>query len=370
MPFEIAATDSNSQARAGLLHTAHGSVPTPAYMPVATKGAVKTVSVPELEQMGANAIIANALHLYLRPGALNLQRAGGLHKFMLWNRTIFTDSGGFQIIRKKLNIKKNDDGLIFKDFFNGSIKHYTPELCMEMQHAIGSDVAMLLDECPPFDAVPSKVKEALQQTLLWSKRGIQRGRELGLPQIFAIVQGGTDAALRRYCTEELEKLNPDGYGIGGLSIGEPKEVMIQTLTDTNHILPKEKVRYLMGVGSVKEMLDAISLGVDFFDSTFPTQCARHGTIFTSQGRLNMKGLKLEKEDRPLDENCDCETCKKYSRSYINHLLRESEMLGMRLTSIHNLSYVLGVIRKARAHILEGTFIEFKKSIQEGDITPS
>ncbi len=362
MPFEIVTTDPNTQARAGMLHTEHGSVPTPAYMPVATKGAVKTISVNELEQMGTNAIISNALHLYLRPGEENLRRVGGLHKFMRWEKTIFTDSGGFQIIRKKLNIKRSDDGLIFKDFFNGSTKHYTPELCMDVQKAIGSDVAMLLDDCPPFDANPQKVKEALQQTLQWAKRGIKHGRAIGIPQIFAIVQGGTDATLRLHCTEELEKLNPDGYGIGGLSIGEPKEVMIQTLTESNHILPPNKVRYLMGVGSAKEMLDAIELGVDFFDSTFPTQCARHGTIFTSLGRLNMKGLRLENDDRPLDENCNCETCQKYSRSYINHLLREHEMLGMRLTSIHNLSYILNLIRNARSSILNGKFSEFKRSI--------
>lgn len=369
MPFETVATDLNSQARAGFLHTPHGSVPTPAFMPVATKGTVKTVSVEELEGMGANAIIANALHLYLRPGPENLARAGGLHKFMRWNKTIFTDSGGFQIIREKLKIEKNHDGLIFKDFYNGSLKHYTPELCMDVQKAIGSDVAMLLDDCPPFDAKPNKVKEALQQTLSWAKRGIEHGRSIGIPQIFAIVQGGTNASLRHHCTEELEKLNPDGYGIGGLSIGEPKEVMIQTLSDTNHILPQNKVRYLMGVGSVTEMLDAISLGVDFFDSTFPTQCARHGTLFTSTGRLNMKGLRFERDDRPLDENCNCETCKKYSRAYINHLLRESEMLGMRLTSIHNLSNILSVVRQARTHILEGTFSEFKEKMEKmGTVT--
>lgn len=363
MSFKIETKDKDTDARAGVFHTVHGNVLTPAFMPVATKGTVKTVSVDELKRIGTEAIISNALHLHIRPGEKNLDRLGGLHKFMLWDRTIVTDSGGFQIIRKNFSIQKSDEGLKFRDFFNGSSRLYTPEMCMEIQKAIGSDIAMLLDDCPPHDAKHSKVKESVERTILWARRGIRRGRELGIPKIFAITQGGTDFELRKMCTDNLVELNPDGFGIGGLSIGESKEKMIQILAESTHLLPNEKPRYLMGVGSPVELLNAIALGIDIFDSALPTQCARHGTIFTSNGRYNMKGLKLEMDDRPLDENCACEVCKMYTRAYINHLLREKEMLGMRLASIHNLFYILELVRQARKAILSGTFQEFKKRIE-------
>lgn len=366
MSFKIEATDKNTTARAGILHTAHGSVLTPAFMPVATKGTVKTLSIEELERLGTEAIIANALHLHIRPGEKNLQLQGGLHQFMRWDKTIFTDSGGFQIIRKNFNIKKTEEGLKFRDFFNGSQRLYTPEMCMEIQRAIGSDIAMLLDDCPTHDAQHAKIKAETERTVRWAKRGVERGRAIGIPKIFAIVQGGTDFGLRQWCTNELKKLNPDGFGIGGLSIGESKGKMLQTLTETTALLPQEKPRYLMGVGSAKELLDSIALGIDIFDSAFPTQCARHGTIFTSQGRYNMRGQKLENDARPLDIKCSCEVCKNYSRSYINHLLREKEMLGMRLTSFHNLYFILNLVRGARAAILAGTFEEFKKQ-NEGSL---
>lgn len=358
MPFKIVATDKKSQARAGILETVHGPTLTPAFMPVATKGSVKTVSVEELERIGAEAIIANALHLHLRPGEKTLARYGGLHQFMRWNKTIFTDSGGFQIIRKNFNIKKSEEGISFRDFFNGSQRNFTPETCMDMQKTIGSDIAMLLDDCPTHDAGMKKTMESTERTIAWAKRGIEHGRKIGVPQIFAITQGGTDFDLRHRCIAELKKLEPDGFGIGGLSIGESKEAMIQILSDTTHLLPEEKPRYLMGVGSTKELLDSIALGIDIFDSTFPTQCARHGTIFTSEGRFNMRSQKLESDDRPLDSHCSCEICKNYTRAYINHLLREKEMLGMRLTSIHNLYFVLNLVRQARQAILDGTFDEF------------
>lgn len=360
MSFKIDAVEKNTSARAGTFQTVHGTVLTPAFMPVATKGTVKTLSVEELDSMGAEAIIANALHLHIRPGEKNLEKAGGLHQFMRWNKTIFTDSGGFQIIRKNFNIKRSEEGLRFRDFFNGSQRLYTPEMCMEIQKAIGSDIAMLLDDCPPFDAKNKKIKESTERTVQWAKRGIKHGRMLGVPKIFVIVQGGTDFELRKWCTEKLRELDPDGFGIGGLSIGEPKPEMLNILSQTTHLLPEDKPRYLMGVGSVNELFDSIALGIDIFDSAFPTQCARHGTIFTANGRYNMRGLKFENDLRPLDENCSCHACKNYSRAYINHLLREKEMLGMRLASIHNLYFILNIVRKIRESILEGTFNEFRK----------
>ncbi len=360
MPFKIISRDSATQARAGILATGHGEIKTPAFMPVATKGSVKTVSVEELRQIGAEMIISNALHLYVRPGEKNMARSGGLHKFMQWDGAIITDSGGFQIIRDGFNIKISDEGLHFKDYYNGAKRLYTPEICMDMHKAIGADVAMLLDDCPKHDAAPSKVREATQRSVDWAKRGVEYGRKIGVPQIFAITQGGTDSKLRAWCTEQMEKLDPDGYGIGGLSIGESKEDMMRLLSESTHLLPEHKPRYLMGVGSIRELLDSIALGVDIFDSTFPTQCARHGTIFTHDGRFNMRGQKLEEDDRPLDEKCGCSVCQKYSRSYINHLLREHEMLGMRLASLHNLYLILNLVRDARQAILDGRYDSFKR----------
>lgn len=359
--FTIESRDKITNARAGVFHTAHGDVPTPAFMPVATKGTVKTVSVEELHAIGADMLIANALHLYMRPGTGTLERYGGLHKFMRWDRAVITDSGGFQIVRKGFDIKKSDEGLTFRDLYYGRRAPFTPEICMGVQKSIGSDVAMLLDDCPYHDDPPKKVREATVRTVEWAKRGMETGRKLGIPQLFAIVQGGRDFDLRSWCIQELLKLKPDGFGIGGLSLGETKEEMMKILTETTHLIPEEKPRYLMGVGSARELLDCIALGVDVFDSTFPTQCARHGTIFTTEGRYNMKGAKLELDDRPLDLNCKCHTCTHYTRAYINHLLREKEMLGMRLTSIHNLYFVLNLVREARRAVLDGNFDAFRKS---------
>ncbi|OGR85404.1 MAG: hypothetical protein A2901_09235, partial [Elusimicrobia bacterium RIFCSPLOWO2_01_FULL_54_10] len=286
MPFKITEKDLKSGARLGLLTTPHGEVETPVFMPVATKGSVKTVSPDELHQIGTQAIIANALHLHIRPGHEKVAQGGGLHKFMQWDGTIFTDSGGFQVIRKAFGIQISEEGLSFRDFYSGASRLYTPELCMETQKALGSDIAMLLDDCPMHDAAPEKIRDITERTVRWAKRGMARGRELGIPSLFPIVQGGRDRALREWCTGELLKLGPDGFGIGGLSIGEPKPEMMKILGETTHMLPEDKPRYLMGVGSVNEILDSIALGVDVFDSVFPTQCARHGTIFTREGRYN------------------------------------------------------------------------------------
>ena len=360
MPFKIIAKDSSTSARLGSLTTPHGTVETPAFMPVATKGSVKTISTDELRQIGTQAIIANALHLHIRPGHDKVALAGGLHKFMRWDGAIFTDSGGFQVIRKAFGIRITEEGLTFRDFYSGAERLYTPELCMETQSALGSDIAMLLDDCPVHDASEEKIRDVVERTIRWAKRGMAKGRELGIPNLFPIVQGGRDMKLRMHCTEELLKLGPDGFGIGGLSIGEPKPEMMKILGETTHMLPEDKPRYLMGVGSVNEMLDSIALGVDVFDSVFPTQCARHGTIFTREGRYNMKGAKLEDDHRPLDETCKCPVCKEFTRTYVNHLLREGEMLGMRLASIHNLHFLLDLTEGARQAIQDGRFESFRK----------
>ncbi|OGR88290.1 MAG: hypothetical protein A3A86_04895 [Elusimicrobia bacterium RIFCSPLOWO2_01_FULL_60_11] len=370
MSYKIIAKDTKTSARLGLLTTPHGTVETPAFMPVATKGSVKTLSPDELRRIGTQAIIANALHLHIRPGHDKVAAAGGLHRFMRWDGPIFTDSGGFQVIRKAFGIRITEEGLNFRDFYSGAARLYTPELCMKTQKALGSDIAMLLDDCPVHDADGDKLRDIVERTLRWAKRGMNRGRKLGIPNIFPIVQGGRDMGLRAHCTEELLKLGPDGFGIGGLSIGEPKPEMMRILGETTHMLPEDKPRYLMGVGSVNEMLDSIALGVDVFDSVFPTQCARHGTIFTREGRYNMKSAKMDSDLRPLDEGCACPVCGEFTRAYINHLLREGEMLGMRLTSIHNVFFLLELVKDARAAILAGRFEEFRseRSLKDDENT--
>ena len=367
MSFSVEARDRGTAARAGTLRTPHGEVSTPCFMPVATKGTVKTLSVEELRDLGTEAVIANALHLHIRPGEAALEKAGGLHRFMRWDGTLFTDSGGFQILRKNFNIRRSDEGLSFRDFFNGSMRLFTPEKCMQVQRSIGADVAMLLDDCPAHDARPAAVREATERTVLWARRGMEEGRRLGIPQVFAIVQGGRDPDLRRWCTEKLLELEPDGFGIGGLSIGESKEDMMRALFESARLIPESKPRYLMGVGSFRELLNSIALGIDVFDSAFPTQCARHGTIFTREGRYNMRGRRLEDDGRPLDESCSCSTCLNYTRSYVNHLLREKEMLGMRLASIHNLHVILDAVRRAREAILEGRFEAFSGEVQNASV---
>lgn len=369
MAYKLIARDTKSSARAGIFTTNHGEVMTPAFMPVATKGSVKTVSVPELHEMGTEMIIANALHLYMRPGEKNMARVGGLHNFMRWDRAIITDSGGFQIIRKAFNIKISEEGLTFRDFYGGALRLYTPEVCMDMQKALGSDVAMLLDDVPKHGAKPSEIREATERSVRWAKREIEYGRKIGIPQLFAITQGGLNRDLRTWCSQEMEKFDPDGYGIGGLSIGESKAEMLQILSESTHALPEHKPRYLMGVGSFQELLDAIATGVDIFDSTFPTQCARHGTIFTHDGRYNMRKQKLEEDDAPLDEKCKCPICQNYTRAYVNHLLREKEMLGMRLASIHNLFITLETVRSARAAIVAGEFEAFRNDFAASRKSP-
>lgn len=351
MSFSVVARDPKSFARAGIFQTPHGIVHTPAFMPVATKGTVKTIHVEELVQMGTEAIIANALHLHMRPGEDVLAHHGGLHTYMRWEGTLFTDSGGFQMIRKSFGIKTREEGITFRNFYNGTQEEFTPEYCLEVQKKIGSDVAMLLDECPVHDADEKSLQAAVDRTLRWAKRGIAHGRKLEIPNLFVITQGGVNADLRRYCGEELAKLNPEGFGIGGLSIGESKEAMAEVLNATTHTLPEDKPRYLMGVGSIDEIRTAVASGVDIFDSVFPTQCARHGTIFSSEGRYNLKGEKLNRDREPLDPNCNCPVCLKYTRGYINHLHRESEILGLHLTSLHNVFFVLDAVRKIRSEIL-------------------
>jgi len=358
--------NSNKTARVGVLKTLHGSIQTPAFMPVATKGYVKTVTPDELIAIGTEVVIANSFLLYLRPGLDIIKASGGLHEFMKWPRSIFTDSGGYQMIRPDFYAKVNDSGIIFRSPFDGEKHLFTPEDCVSTQVELGVDVAMVLDHCMKFGSPKDTVKVAVEQTSAWAKRSLEKLsalREVGanpLPQLFGITQGGIDLKLRAWSAQTLTQMDFAGFGIGGLSIGEPKDAMYKVLSHQVPMLPENKPRYLMGVGSPEDLLESIALGVDIFDSVFPTRNARHGTIHTTKGDININRAPYSKQSTLLDDGCGCYTCTSgFTRAYINHLLRNYSILGMRLATIHNLHFLQQLLSSVRARISDGTFFEFK-----------
>ncbi len=356
--FEIVHQEKTSGARVGKLTTHHQVVDTPAFMPVATKATVKTLTPQEIREMGTQAIISNAFHLYLSPGHELINEAGGLHKFMDWDGAIFTDSGGFQILRKEFKFKLNNQGISYVNSRDGKRYMYTPEMCMEIQGALGSDVAMVLDDCPPWGSTRDEVRDSVCRTLNWGQRSLD-ARCNDNQLVFAILQGGTYPDMRDVCARKLVDIGFDGYGIGGLSIGEPKEVMHETIRLNLTQIPPDKPRYLMGVGSPVELLESISLGVDIFDSAFPTRNARHQTVMTRHGQMDLRRSSQARDFRPIDGECGCYTCRHFSRAYIYHLFKESELLAMRLASIHNVHFLQDIMRQARVAIIEDRFIEFK-----------
>ena len=356
--FELKGRDGD--ARAGRLHTAHGTVDTPAFMPVATKATVKSLTAGDLHGLNVQAVISNAMHLFIAPGADLLKEHGGIHKFMDWDGTIFTDSGGFQLIRD-FEIKTSEDAIIFKNYRDGQTYRMTPEFCTGIQEDMGSDVLMCLDWCPPYGSKPDVIGDSVRITTEWAKRC--RGafkNEGGKKLLFCIVQGGVSMDMRKASAESLTALDFDGYGIGGLSIGEPKDMMNSVLKCTTALLPEEKPRYLMGVGSVAELLDSIAAGVDIFDSAFPTRNARHKTILTKTGYYDITKEQYHRDFLPLEDGCRCQACARHTKSYIHHLFREHELLGYTLASIHNLHVVLDTVRGARAAIMKGEFAEYRK----------
>jgi len=355
--FEVTAEEKD--ARTGKLHTKHGVVETPCFMPVATKATVKTLTSDELDEIGVEAIISNALHLYLNPGANVLENIG-IHRFMNWNKTVFTDSGGFQIIRD-FNLKVTNKGPMFK--INKTNHFFTPEKCTQTQNQIGSDVAMVLDDCPSYESSYETVAHSLKRTIEWANR-CKNTHKNTKQLIFGIIQGGVFPDLRKTCVEELLKIGFDGYAVGGLTIGEPKEEMFRTLNYTIPLIPKNKPRYMMGLGSPGDILESISLGVDVFDSAFPTRNARHRTAITTNGNFEITKKKYADDFSPVDEKCICCTCKNYTKAYIHHLFKEKELLGMRLLSIHNLFFILNMMRNARKAIRNNEFDEFKKDFME------
>ena len=362
---------NTSTARLGELKTRHGMVNTPAFMPVATKGYVKTVTPKELIEMGTEVLIANSFLLYLRPGLEIIEEAGGLNEFMNWPRPIFTDSGGFQMIRPDFHAKVTETGITFQSPFDGTKHLFTPGLCVEVQARLQVDVAMVLDHCPEFGSAPETVKTATEQTTAWAERSVSALRELRervgkkIPLLFGIVQGGVDRRMRGWSAKTVTALDLAGFGIGGLSIGEPKEVMNTVLQHQVPMLPAAKPRYLMGVGSPEDILESIGQGVDIFDSVFPTRNARHGTVHTREGNINVNRAPYAKQLGLLDKDCSCPTCSVgFTRAYINHLLKNYSILGMRLATLHNLHFIQQLMTTARERIGDGTFFEFKAEFLE------
>ncbi|MDD6302377.1 MAG: tRNA guanosine(34) transglycosylase Tgt [Bacillales bacterium] len=361
--IEIKHVDKYSKARYGILHTPHGDVELPIFMPVGTLATVKTISPEELKAMGSGIILSNTYHLSIRPGADIVQKAGGLHKFMNYDGPILTDSGGFQVFSLADPKKITEEGVPFKNHLDGSKLFMTPEKAIEIEQKLGPDIAMSFDECCPYPVSYDYMKKSVDRTIRWAIRG-KACHTRKDQALFGIVQGGEFEDLRKYCAEELVKIGFDGYSIGGTSIGEPKDVMYKMVSYAVKYLPEDKPRYLMGVGSVDEILDGIAKGVDMFDCVLPTRIARHGALMTSRGRVNIKQEKYKEDFTPLDPECDCYCCKNYTKAYLRHLYVCDETFGKRILSIHNLRFLIRMMEQAREAIKEDRFLEFKKEFLE------
>lgn len=355
--FDLIKTDTITGARRGVMQTAHGPVQTPLFMPVGTRATVKGVKTDTLHDLGAQVVLSNTYHLYLRPGAELVAEAGGLHSFMNWDRAILTDSGGFQIFSLADTLKLDADGVRFRSIVDGSWHYWTPEENMRIQQLLGADIVMQLDQCAPYPAEKEFVAGAVERSAAWAKR-CKAAHTRDDQALFGIVQGGVHLDLRLKSIDYLTDIDFLGYGIGGYSVGEPHEVMFETLGQVCEVLPKDKPRYLMGVGNPTTILEAIGMGVDMFDCVLPTRTARLGTAFSSQGRLNLRNAQYAHDFSPLDPECTCDTCKHYTRAYIRHLVQSKEMLGSILLSEHNLHYLLNLTAQARQAIEEDRYAEF------------
>lgn len=359
--YEHIKTCKQSGARLGRVHTPHGVIETPAFMPVGTLATVKTMSPEELKQMDAHIILSNTYHLFLRPGHDIVKRAGGLHKFMNWDRPILTDSGGFQVFSLSEIRKITEEGVHFRSHLNGDKLFISPEKAMEIQNALGSDIMMAFDECPPYPADYNYVKDSLERTTRWAERCIASHANPEKQALFGIVQGGMYKDLRKMSAEHLTSMDFPGYAIGGLSVGEPKHLMYEMLDCTVPYLPANKPRYLMGVGSPDALLEGSIRGIDMFDCVLPTRIARNGTVMTSNGRLVIRNAKYAEDFGPLDPECSCYTCTNYSRAYIRHLIKSDETFGIRLTTYHNLHFLLQLMRDVRQAIAEDRLLDFRDS---------
>jgi queuine tRNA-ribosyltransferase len=356
---------SDGKARAGRVQLAHGEVPTPIFMPVGTYGTVKAMTPRELETLGARIILGNTYHLWLRPGLEVIAAHGGLHRMMGWPHPILTDSGGFQVFSLSSLSKLSDEGVVFRSPIDGSERHLTPEQSMTIQATLGSDIAMAFDHCPPGDADRATVEEALERTTRWASRCLAVAPPAGQRR-FGIVQGGAHVDLRLRHIEELRSLPFDGFALGGFSVGEPVPVMYRVLDEVADRLPADKPRYLMGVGTPADIVTAIGAGIDMFDCVMPTRNARNGQLFTSTGRVVISHARYRDDTGPLDPACDCDTCRTFSRAYLRHLHQCKEILYARLATLHNLTYYLNLVQRARRAIFERRFAEFAASIVAGE----
>ena len=355
--FTVTARDG--AARAGILHTAHGEVRTPAFLPVGTKATVKAVDPDELRALGAEIVLANTYHLHFRPGEELIAELGGLHAFMGWDGPILTDSGGFQVfsLRDTL-LETDDDGVTFRSVYDGRPERFTPELAARVQELLGSDVVLCLDICPTAGVPRAELDEAVRRTTLWAERQRDLPRAPGQLR-FAITQGGLDLELRRRSSEGLVALDFDGYAIGGLSVGEHREPMFEATTEAAALLPEEKPRHFLGIGDPVGVLEVIARGVDMFDCVLPTRTARTGSALTGEGRLNLRNARFARDERPLEAGCACPACTRFSRAYIRHLVNQQEILGLRLLSLHNLRFLLVLVAAARQAIERGEFLTWK-----------
>jgi queuine tRNA-ribosyltransferase len=356
--FRLIKTCPDGSARAGELVTPHGIVLTPVFLPVASQGTVKTLTPEEIKDIGIAMVLANTYHLYLRPGIDVIEKVGGLHKFMGWDGAILTDSGGYQIFSLAKLRQLSDQGVVFRSHIDGSEHLITPELAIRYQESLGADIIMVLDECSAYDNSFEKVREAMSRTHQWAER-CQKARRRSDQALYAIVQGGVFLELRRQSAEYLTSLDFSGYAIGGLSIGEPKKVTFAILEKTIALLPENKPRYLMGVGSPEDIFEGIARGVDVFDSALPTRVARNGALFTRLGRVNIRNAGYARMEQPIDSDCDCYTCRTFSAAYLHHLFNSQELLAYRLATIHNLTFVSKLMQKIRDTILDDTFGSFK-----------
>lgn len=358
--YELLHTCKQSGARYGILHTPHGDVETPIFMPVGTAATVKGLSPEELKDMGSGIILSNTYHLWLRPGEDVVENAGGLHKFMNYERPILTDSGGFQVFSLGKTRKIEEEGVYFKSIIDGKQMFLSPEKAVEIQNKLGADIIMSLDECAPYPCTYDYMKKSVERTLRWAKRGKEFHQNTKKQALFGIVQGGEFQELREQCAKALVEMDFPGYSIGGTSVGEPKEVMYQMINDAVAYLPTNKPRYLMGVGNPIDLIEGAIRGIDMFDCVLPTRVARHGAAMTTHGRININKEMFKYDTTPLDSNCDCYTCKNYTKSYLRHLHKAEEMFGKRLLSIHNVHFLLKLTKDIQQAIKEDRLLDFKE----------
>ena len=387
--FQLLASHQHSKARRGRLKTAHGVIDTPAFMPVGTQGSVKGVSPRELRELNAQIVLGNTYHLFVRPGLDVIKHFGGLHNFMSWDGPILTDSGGYQIFSLVKLRKITEDGVEFQNHVDGARAFISPEIAMEIQAALGSDIAMVLDECVPYPCEYDYAAKSAELTARWAKKcRLWKEENAGRPMpnaqrpteesaisnqqsaidrhlLFGIVQGGTFENLRKQSAQQIVALNFDGYAVGGVSVGEPEEEMMRAVESAEPFLPAEKPRYAMGLGTPPQMLELVARGMDMFDCVLPTRLARNGTAFTATGTLNLKNAEFGRDKRPIEENCVCPACREFTRGYIRHLIKAEEILGLRLITLHNLHFYLNLMSRARTEIEGGGFDQFRKTFVAG-----